>query len=303
MEPLTNYLAELCVPKETSLLFMPQGGLSLLPLHAAGYELDEKWHYFIDDYAVTYVPSISLLTANEKRLPIHAEMQTPTLLSVMQPEMKGKNGAVSRLLNAELEATAVASCFTHTTPLHNKQATLQATITQMPAHDYLHFNCHGTYDWNSVMKSGLLLANDEMLTLHDVLELILHNVRLITLSACETGIPEVNQSPDEYIGLPGGFLQTGIPGIVSTLWTVSESSTAIFMAYFYEKHIKAQLPPAVALRKTQVWLRNSTPQEIQAYFQQRIENGEYDLFPLFAEASKRPLQHPYFWAAFTFTGN
>lgn len=58
--------------------------------------------------------------------------------------------------------------------------------------------------------------------------------RLVTLSACETGITDIRQSPDEFLGLQAGLLQAGAPTVVSTLWPVDDLSTMLLMERFYQ---------------------------------------------------------------------
>jgi CHAT domain-containing protein len=106
-----------------------------------------------------------------------------------------------------------------------------------------------------------------------VSELKLDGSRLVTLSACETGITDVRYSPDEYLGLPAGFMQAGAPGVVSSLWAVDDESTKLLMKHFYQFHLHDRLEPSVALRKAQLSLR---------------DNPKYN--------------NPYYWAAFTFNG-
>jgi CHAT domain-containing protein len=104
-------------------------------------------------------------------------------------------------------------------------------------------------------------------------KLDLKEARLVTLSACETGVTDVSQSPDEYVGMPAGFLQAGAPAVVSSLWTVDDESTLLRMERFYHNHLERNMDLAAALRDAQLWLRD--------------EKG---------------YASPFYWAAFTFTG-
>ena len=107
---------------------------------------------------------------------------------------------------------------------------------------------------------------------HDV---ALRGAWLVVLSACQTAITDLKDLPEEAIGLPGGFVQAGVPGVVGTLWPVNDLSTMLLMAKFYECHLKEELAPAAALRKAQLWLR---------------------------DPNERPYAHPYYWAPFVFYG-
>jgi CHAT domain-containing protein len=72
------------------------------------------------------------------------------------------------------------------------------------------------------------------LTLADILELNLPQCYLVCLSACETGVIDVRNNSDEFIGLSSGFMKAGAVNIVSSLWTVSDVHTAILMIKLYE---------------------------------------------------------------------
>src|SRR5215467_6226240 len=102
--------------------------------------------------------------------------------------------------------------------------------TSMRSAGYIHFACHGSYDPRSPLKSAVILAGGERLTLADVYaQPPLRETRLVVLSACQTGIVDFDKLPEEAIGLPGGFLQAGAPGVVGTLWSVNDLSTALLM--------------------------------------------------------------------------
>ena len=136
--------------------------------------------------------------------------------------------------------------------------------------------------------------------------------RLITLSACETGVTEI-QSPDEFLGLPAGFLQAGAPAVLSTLWPVDDDvSTMLLMERFYEKHLEGLAPPT-ALRRAQLRLRDITARELTERFAAeetaRLAGSEPadltgDQFLRFA--ARDPDDHPFaeahYWAAFTLNG-
>ncbi|NJO32384.1 MAG: CHAT domain-containing protein [Rhodospirillales bacterium] len=89
--------------------------------------------------------------------------------------------------------------------------------------------------------------------------------RLVVLSACETGLYDLSNNPDEFTGLPGTFAALGAAGVVGTLWPVSDVATAVLIAKFYELYFEAKLPPPTALHQAQAWLREATDGTIRAY--------------------------------------
>lgn len=252
-------------------IFVPSGGLQLLPIQAASRTVKGRRRAFIDDYEVVYAPSCYALSvcqdraAEEKR---HGK--TALVVGINTYE------SLPPLSNARAEAETVAQML-GTTPLLEQDATLEAVQKAASGSTWLHFCCHGAYAWGSnPLDSTLFLANDEPLKLSAIMggRLNLEVSRLVTLSACETGITDVDRSPDEYIGMPAGFLQAGAPAVISSLWTVDDESTRLLMEHFYLiNHLGSGLDFAAALREAQLWLRD--------------EKGYVN---------------PFYWAAFTFSG-
>ena len=200
---------------------------------------------------------------------------------------------------------------------NNSQATTAALITAVnlqPATGHLlHFSGHGIYHWPDPQQSGLLCA-DGVLTLHAIQRrLELSRNRLVTLSACETGVVDVRQAPDEFIGLPAGFMAAGAPTVLSSLWPVADHSTMLLMERFYHNYLNTGLSPAESLRQAQQWLRTVTNRELADYYEGLVDSlrGEAKItiaealdraaaHTLYAEA--RPYERPFYWAAFTLTG-
>ncbi|WP_165904605.1 MULTISPECIES: CHAT domain-containing protein [Burkholderiaceae] len=50
----------------------------------------------------------------------------------------------------------------------------------------------------------------------------------------------MSKSPDEYLGLPAGFLQAGAPARVSSLWAVDDGSTALLTSRFHKNHSRGR---------------------------------------------------------------
>jgi CHAT domain-containing protein len=141
------------------------------------------------------------------------------------------------------------------------------------------------------------------------------------LSDCQTAVTEYKQLPEEAIGLPAGFLQAGVPGVIGSLWTVEDLSTALLMQRFYLNHLRgdpddpararAPLAPDEALRQAQLWLRDRlTVRQVREYLA-RVEKDK-QISPAQASAYRReyegrpedelPFASPRYWAAFTAYG-
>ena len=97
--------------------------------------------------------------------------------------------------------------------------------------------------------------------------------RLVVLSACETGLYDIDRNPDEFIGLPGTFTALGAAGVLGTLWPVNDTATALLIAKFYDLHMGGRLAPPTALRQAQLWLRQATNADLAGLRQGRGQAG------------------------------
>jgi CHAT domain-containing protein/tetratricopeptide (TPR) repeat protein len=306
--PVHGRLRDLGLSEDATVLLLPQGGLGLLPLHAAWQALDGGRHrYFLDDYTIVYAPSCYAIWVSNRRVN-DPQRGHRSLLAVVDP--------TGTLPHAPAECDAVLELFASLAgeSLGSIEMTEDAVVQSVRGRSYLHFACHGVYGWRDVMQSGLDLAGGSKLTLARVIsDLDLNMSRLAVLSACETGLTDTRQSPDEYIGLPAGFLQAGAPAIISTLWAVDDLSTRLLIERFYSCHLQDHLAPAVALRQAQIWLRDTTAGEMalaeqwrqvyQTTADQTIRKTAFRNTRYFARHPEvKPFASPYFWAPFTFTG-
>lgn len=206
---------------------------------------------------------------------------------------------------AEYEVQAALDMFKHSKHLHGGEATFEAVKKEMQSAQILHFATHGRAGWEREEQAQLKLA-DRDLTLPDIFKLNLNQTRLAVLSACETGVPRLKLI-DEMIGMPTGMMQAGVPGVVGSLWSVNDKSTALLMARFYSLWHKEGHTPQEALRQAQIWLRDSTTAQKMDLFEQtgHLSAGIAQTFYeriAWDEPDERVFESPYFWAAFTYTG-
>lgn len=296
--PLSDLLSTYEIER---LIFIPQSGLQLLPLHAAWVEQAERKRYLIDNYIVQTVPSCQVLAqVGRRRTSLDRNAR---LLAVADPN--------NNLPFATEEVATITTQFTAPQTLHHEEARQDVLLAVDSPHIF-HFAGHGTYDWEDVQQSGLVCA-DAILTLHTMQRrLPLQNTQLVVLSACETGLIDLTHSPDEYMGLPFAFLSAGVAGVVTSLWAVNDLSTMLLMEQFYHHLCQNQEAP-LALRQAQLWLREVTAGELAKRFGEvrlqlkanRLTLAEASTYWLrFAgeEPESKPFAHPHFWAAFTFTG-
>jgi CHAT domain-containing protein len=216
----------------------------------------------------------------------------------------------STLIFSAEEVQAVLEGFRQVKYLPGKEATVEAVKAEMQKAHVLHFSTHGIAGWGQAEQSRLKLADGD-LTLSNIFGLDLNQTRLAVLSACETGVPGT-ELIEEMIGLPAGMMQAGVPGVIGSLWSVNDMSTAMLMARFYSLWREEKHTPQEALRQAQIWLRDSTTEDKKKHFKHFVERQSTRMSADTAQAfyshigwdepKARVFASPYYWAAFIYTG-
>ncbi|AUB37237.1 Tetratricopeptide [Nostoc flagelliforme CCNUN1] len=344
-----NQIVSLVPSHCQKLILIPHLFLHLLPLHALPLSASDSptLEYLIDKFpdGVSYAPSCQLLRfAQIKTQKLNSSPKTPT-----NPAPSWLTGRVGVGLNLQLshlfaiqnprndltftdiEVETIAADFQPHQILKHSQAT-KAALASSAINDnflnaqWLHFSCHGYFDFNSPLKSGLQLANaqtsantpssrymrvdnetsidlNQCLTLEDIFLLNLRNCRLVCLSACETGLVSISSNNDEYIGLASGFIRAGAANIISSLWAVSDFHTSLLMIKLYEILKNNPSNVALALNTAQQWLRHATQAQIIAWIQGKTEIEREQKQKIINYLSnykpeEQPFKRPEFWAAF-----
>lgn len=100
-------------------------------------------------------------------------------------------------------------------------------------------------------------AEDGILTAEDVTSLNLLDTDLVVLSACETGLGDI-QPGEGVFGLRRAFVIAGSKTLVMSLWKVPDQQTKELMVKFYQK-ILAGRARSEALRESQLELKKKFP--------------------------------------------
>ncbi|WP_221642833.1 CHAT domain-containing protein [Nostoc sp. 2RC] len=125
----------------------------------------------------------------------------------------------------------------------------------------LHIACHGTFELNQPDQSGLVFISDskeqEILSLRELSEMNLTNLRHATLSSCWSADHFI--LPGRWIiSLPETLWRSGTQSILGCLWKVDDKIAVSFMARFYNYLDK--FPRDEALHRTQLdCLNNCLP--------------------------------------------
>jgi CHAT domain-containing protein len=135
---------------------------------------------------------------------------------------------------------------------------------------------------NPLLRSGLALAGanfekdgkaDGILTALEASNLNLWGTKLVTLSACDTGVGAVRNGEGVY-GLRRAFFIAGAETVVMSLWPVSDSVTRELMTAYY-RGLKDGLGRGDALRQAQLAMLNRKGREHPFYWASFIQVGEW----------------------------
>jgi CHAT domain-containing protein/Tfp pilus assembly protein PilF len=166
---------------------------------------------------------------------------------------------------------------------------LNGAFTQQALRDTLrkgyavvHIASHFKFQAGNEMQSYLLLGDGGHLSLAELKASanLFAGVRLLTLSACNTGMGDGT----EVEGFGALAQRQGAQAVIASLWPVADSSTKVLMQKFYR--IREASPGKTkleALREAQLALLGTSVKR-----------------PAGAES---PYAHPYYWASFFLMGN
>lgn len=282
---------------------VPLGLMGLLPWSAAARpdpRAPGDRRFAIDDCAVRLVPSARLLgmsraRASARRSPVDADASA---LVVDVAEHVGS----TPLRHAGREAAAVFAMFSQGRRLTGEEATREAILGALGAHDVVHVACHGRGDVFDPLRGALLVAGEEEVTAGHLLALPELRARLAVLSACQTATFGA-QLPDEMIGLPIALLQAGVVGVMATLWEVNDLSTMLLVRRFFREWRDHPDRPALALARAQRWVRDADNAAKHAAFPDVPElapPGDGRLRQRWGAARAHTL--PQHWASFAYFG-
>jgi CHAT domain-containing protein len=149
--------------------------------------------------------------------------------------------------------------------------------------EILHIATHGFYlDSNAtsykdrsafpLLRSGFVLSGaniywdndnssasneDGIITAQEISNLNFSNTKLVTLSACETALGDINNNEGVY-GLQRAFKIAGVKEMLITLWSIDDKVTTELMNFFYQ-HILSGDSYYEALRKAQLTVKEKHP--------------------------------------------
>lgn len=290
---------------------IPSGQLWELPFQAL---LSEPDRYFLNDHALFYAPSLSVLREMQKKrisagqvsadaanttgvlmkASLAQSSSRPALLALGNPALSEslisrsqstrRDLRLSALPEAEREVKALGEIYgTHNSRILIGGAAQEETVkTEAGKYPILHFATHATLDNDNPLYSHLLLASssereDGFLEAREIMKLDLH-AEMVVLSACQTARGRV-QSGEGLIGMSWALFIAGTSTTIASQWEVDSASTARLMVEFHRllqgsKTSAGRTGKAEALRRAALQL---------------MSDPKY--------------KHPFFWSGFVVVGD
>ena len=272
-EPLREHLAD-----HQLLLIAPDAALTAVPFAALPVGEDR---FLLEDLVVAYLDSaIDVVSGAEEWVaPTQALIVGGVDFGAIDPEAhRCRVGDLAALPGTAAESEAIAAIWqrrkkrAQPVQLGGVEATEARVSAELERHDLLHLATHGFFATdcggagavNPLTLSGIALAGanvpvdplapeDGLLTAAEVSVLDLRRARLVVLSACDTGLGEIN-SGQGVLGLRRAFAHAGAGGLVMSLWPVPDEDTVDLMRAFYDGvlHPRRPLGPAFALHRAQL---------------------------------------------------
>lgn len=243
---------------------VPHGPLHYLPFQA----LSNGGSYLTEQFALSVWPSASVGVQLRQR----GAAGTASLLAFGNPTTD-KNVP---LPGAEREVQQLATLFATHAVFVQREATKTRFKETANSASLLHVAAHAEVDEVDPMFSHILFSSGPqdtgLLEAREIFQLKLGGVKLVTLSACESGLGKVSRG-EEIVGFTRSFLSAGADSVIASLWPVADDSTEALMTKLYQE-LAAGRDLGSAMQAAQIdVLRN------------------------------RRFAHPFFWAPFYVIGN
>jgi len=267
--------------KEKSLIISPDGLLNFIPFEAF-YDGDK---YLIEKVNIRYIPSgkeLVKLYKNKNSSNNNIFVFANPNFETIEKKTKKIRGNIVDILTptftalegSKKEARVIKTLFPNAKIFGQDRAN-ETNLLGISSPKILHISTHGFFIksekiLNPLLKSGIVLSganksikerrSEGIITALELSGLKLRNTDLVILSACETGVGEIEEA-EGVAGINKAFIQAGTKQIIMSLWSVNDKFTAQMMDRFY-RGIKRGDRYSQALKEAKIWMiknKNSHP--------------------------------------------
>jgi CHAT domain-containing protein len=262
------------------IVVVPDRSMHGLPFAALG----QRGRHLIEDHPVSVAGSATLYAfslAQDHQMSQMASQISPmsssqqSVLLFADPtidEQLGVSGGQGSLMVARSEVEQIRDLYASVAhvdpPRMGNDATVQEFLRRSAESTIVHIAAHGIANPDVPSQSYLLLARTEndrgILDVERMLkELKLTKTRLAVLSACSSagGTPV---GPEGLAPLVRPLIAAGIPGVVGTLWDVSDNTATEHLLVRFHQHYRDGEDAENALRHAQIEMIHSKSKSHQA---------------------------------------
>ncbi|PSB00594.1 CHAT domain-containing protein [Merismopedia glauca] len=285
------------------LIIVPHLYLHLIPFSSLFVGVSSEQN-LIDKFTIQYISSCHILKLCQER---PSRVQTDMMGIIEDPN--------NDLIATRLEGDMIAKIYNVPDSNHLKgreQATVMNCQELAKKNNILHFSCHGFHRFDNPLESQLLLSNGN-LTVGELLTLRFTNLQEVFLSACETGISNI-EITDDILNIGTAFLCAGAKNVISTLWAVNDVASALLSIFYYQNK-RQGINSIKSLKQSQLKLRSLSGNELTVYWQQiehivqkldddnQLVNLEkFKQYIALLCQQEYPFASPYYWAGFIYQG-
>jgi CHAT domain-containing protein len=267
----------------SSICIIPDAFLWNLPFQAL---MPRTNHYLIEDYALSYATSLSVLLEMTKER-VAAERRKAFLIALGNPVIgkdEQRNEKLCPLPEAETEVRSIAKKYGPAAKvLIGREASEKSFKALAPTYTRIHLATHGVLDNRHPLYSHLLLTktnddpeNDGLLEAREIMNMDLR-ADLAVLSACETANGRVREG-EGVVGMSWAFFVGGTRSILVSQWKVNSASTSQLMMGFYQ-----------VLESPNKLSKSKKAEALQGAALKLLKDRQY--------------RHPFYWAGFVLIGD
>lgn len=291
-----------------SALLNPDGRTFVAETHSVQLQLSGRELIRQDGIASTNPGVIFADPIFDTAIEASSSDEPPSTGQVTPPEGEIiKLPAVNRLTFSAAEAGLIAPAISRLTGKHPRtllqESARESTFKQLASPSVLVVSTHGftldsaiasrlelsfEQDLNPLLRCGLMMAganrhrsiaslsDDGVLTGAEIAATDLSGTRLAVLSACQTGLGEL-EATGGVVGLRRAFHLAGARSVLSSLWEIPDRDTMFLMQGFFDSLAETK-DVAISLQQAQ---------------RRHIE----------VRRKRFAVAHPFYWAAFVMTGH
>ncbi|MEE9372334.1 MAG: CHAT domain-containing protein [Saprospiraceae bacterium] len=228
-------LRDYLIQDKTKLLISADNILSFLPFGTLIQSHNNR--YLIEDFDISYVSSVSAVTASAYRA--RANNNKSLLLSYSNAETINslELKTIPELHYAPQECRAVKSAVDHTNlDVYTGTDMTINKIDALSSYDLIHIISHSSSSPTTLKDNYILFRDSDGKPVKYYTYLLngtTINASLVVLSSCETGIGKTLPGEGVY-SISRDFLEAGAHSVIESLWKINDNATASLFSLFYQ---------------------------------------------------------------------